>query len=128
LQLLLAEEGIELVLQSSLITLPLTIRTIDPDLILLDLHMPVLSGANLFHGGMNVRQRTAAPIVLFSGADPRELSRKTEELGADGFLSKVMESDEFIQTIWTWTTKKQAFAAANRGGSHATRASSAAAH
>jgi two-component system alkaline phosphatase synthesis response regulator PhoP len=98
---LLREEGIDVETHPSMITLPLVLASVNPDLILLDLSMPALSGSAFFKVGRK-RLRTDAPIVLFSGRCVEELSRVTEEWGADGFLAKSQEPVDIIARIQSW--------------------------
>jgi len=107
-RLLLEDEGFEATVHPSLITLPLVLRSLNPDVILLDLSMPALSGQALFATGVHRLLRTSAPIVLFSGRSPRELSEITEEIGADGFVSKAQDLDDAIRRIRLWVMKRRA--------------------
>ena len=108
LRCLLEEEGIQMRMESSAITLPFVVRSFDPDVILLDLQMPGLSGTAIFAGDHHKRLRTAAPIILFSGRDARELSRLTEQLGADGFLAKAQDATDMIHRIHVWIKQRRA--------------------
>jgi DNA-binding response OmpR family regulator len=110
---LLEEEHIDLVVHTSLITLPFVLREIDPDVILLDVHMP-LTGTSLLRCEVRDRLPTNAPIVLFSGSDPRELSKLTEEHGANGFLSKVAEPAEIVRHLRAWGSVRSALARKER--------------
>ena len=124
---LLRDEGIEVVTHDSMITLPLVVRQIDPDLILLDLSMPALSGSAIFEMG-RARLRSDAPLVLFSGRAAHELAKRAEELGADGFLAKSQEPVDIIARIQSWIDHRRAVrAAGKREGSDALRTASAAA-
>jgi DNA-binding response OmpR family regulator len=96
LEQILDPEGIDLHWHSSLITLPMKIKQIDPDLILLDLNLPALSGVALLEAGVKRVLRTDAPIVIFSGLPPVELSQLARHHGVAGFLSK---GDDVNQTI-----------------------------
>lgn len=126
LTVLLEDEGIDVRVHESMITLPLVVREIDPDLILLDLSMPALSGAAVFKIGRQ-RLRSDAPLVLFSGRAPHELAKAAEELGADGFLAKSQEPVDIIARIQSWIDHRRAVRAAENGEeSHAaSRAASA---
>jgi DNA-binding response OmpR family regulator len=105
IRLLLEAEELEVVVHSSLITLPLLLRTINPDLILLDLSMPALSGSAAFANRKCLR--TDAPIVLFSGRGSQELSQLVEELGADGFLCKSEEPNAVVHRVKTWIRNRR---------------------
>ena len=108
---LLRDEGIDVVIHPSVITLPLVIRNVQPDLILLDLSMPALSGAALFKLGRE-KLRTDAPLLLFSGSSVDELARIAEECGADGFLAKSQEPVDLIARIQSWLDHRFALCAA----------------
>lgn len=107
----LEAEGYAVAVHPSLITLPMVVRSIDPDVILLDLSMPALSGHALFRAGVHRMLRTDALIVLFSGRSPRELSRLAEELGADGFLAKEGEPADAARRIGAWVMQRRALLA-----------------
>jgi DNA-binding response OmpR family regulator len=107
----LEDDGYEVAVHTSLITLPMIVRSIDPDVILLDLSMPALSGHALFHAGTHRVLRTDAPVVLFSGRGARELSRLAEELGAEGFLPKDCDPADASRRIAAWVTQRRALRA-----------------
>lgn len=107
----LEELGYAVAVHTSLITLPMVVRRIDPDLILLDLSMPALSGHALFTAGVHRMLRTDAPVVLFSGRSARELSRLAEELGAEGFLPKGSDLADASRRIEAWVTQRRALRA-----------------
>jgi DNA-binding response OmpR family regulator len=108
---LLGEEGIDAAVHESIITLPLVLRKIDPDLILIDLSMPALSGEAVFKMS-RARLGSDAPLVLFSGRAAHELAKRAEELGADGFLAKSQEPLDLIARIQSWIDHRRAVVAA----------------
>jgi DNA-binding response OmpR family regulator len=112
---ILEAEGIKVHWRSSVITLPLEIREIDPDLILLDLNMPALSGTHLLEAGAQRILRSDTPIALFSGRPPQELSQLTEQYGLAGFISKGDELAEVICSIQVMLRN----AAVKKGAHHA---------
>ncbi len=126
---LLREEGIEVATHDSIITLPLVMRQVKPDLVLIDLSMPALPGAAVFKIGRE-RLGTDAPLVLFSGRAAHELAKRAEELGADGFLAKSQEPLDIIARIQSWIDHRRAVLAAARikEDADASRTASAAAH
>jgi DNA-binding response OmpR family regulator len=125
LAFLLREEGIEVEIHESIITLPLVVRKIDPDVILLDLSMPALSGSAVFAMGRK-RLGSDAPLVLFSGCAAHELAKRAEELGADGFLSKTQEPLDLVARIESWIDHRRAVR--NVEGFDASRTASVVAH
>lgn len=121
MQALLELDGLVVFHQASLITLPFRIRECHPDVILLDLGMPALSGTALFGGrGAHDLLRTDALIILFSGRDSRELSRLTEELGADGYISKADDVNDSIRRIHSWIAHRRVLRATQGGKRNAT--------
>ena len=112
---LLREDGIDVETHDSIITLPLIIRQANPDLILLDLTMPALSGAAVFKMGRK-RLRSDAPLVLFSGCSFEQLAESAEELGADGFIAKSEEPLDIIARIRSWIDNRRAVLAAGERG------------
>jgi DNA-binding response OmpR family regulator len=104
IRMVLEDEGFEVDVHSSIITLPLVLRRIAPDLILLDVSMPALSGTAAFHFGL----KTDAPIVLFSGCGAHELARMSEETGADGYICKSDETQAIVHRVKTWILNRRA--------------------
>jgi DNA-binding response OmpR family regulator len=91
--------GYDVTVHPSLITVPLVMRAADPDVVLLDVDMPALSGTSfLMSGGRNVL-RTEAPVVLFSGMARERLERLSESVGADGCISKDRAVDEILREL-----------------------------
>lgn len=124
---LLDVEGIDAEVHESIITLPLVVRKMRPDLILIDLSMPALGGEAVFTVG-RTRLGTDAPLVLFSGRAAHELAWRADELGADGFIAKSQEPLDIIARIQSWIDHRRAVAAAgNREGADASRTASVAA-
>src|SRR5690606_15134151 len=69
----------------------------DVDLVLLDLNMPRISGAELFH---HIRRHAPqAPILLASGTDEPQLECYAREWGAAGFLHKPFGITVLAQAI-----------------------------
>jgi two-component system alkaline phosphatase synthesis response regulator PhoP len=100
-------EDVDVVMHSSMITLPLILRDADPDVVLLDLSLPALSGSGAFRNGLRRLLRTDAALVLFSGRSPAELATIAEELGADGFISKTQEPMEIVGSIQMWIDRRR---------------------
>lgn len=105
---LLEFEGIVVDVQTSLITVPLTIRSFDPDVVLLDLSMPGLGGTAYFAAGAHKFIKADIPIILLSGRSSQELSRLSEDLGADGFISKEQDAWDVVARVQTWIKHRQA--------------------
>jgi DNA-binding response OmpR family regulator len=104
---LLELEGIDVFVHDSMITLPLILREADPDIVLLDLSLPALSGTSALRSGLRKLLRTEGALLLFSGRSPNELSVLAQELGADGFISKSENAMEIIGQIRTWIDRRR---------------------
>ena len=73
-----------------------------PDLVLLDLSMPALSGEDLLH---TIRRRESlrkTPVLLFSSRDDEELRRIQNQTGADGFIRKMADARAFVAEVDAW--------------------------
>jgi DNA-binding NarL/FixJ family response regulator len=61
-------------------------RRLHPDVVVLDLSMPVMNGLEAARELVNLRPRPA--IIMFTAHDRSELSRDMESLGIKGVISK----------------------------------------
>lgn len=105
--MLMEIEGIESHATSSPFELPFMVNRVDPDVILLDLSMPSLSGESLLKLAPTQRMRKRAAVVLFSGRPATELARLTDELDADGFICKNEDTDQIMRKVRFWITQSQ---------------------
>ena len=103
---LLEMEGYEVVFTSSPFAIPFLLGRHDPDLILIDLSMPALSGSALL-GKLRSRVfKTNAPMLLFSGRTAPELSELCELLGTDDFISKGDAIDIALDRVRFWANSR----------------------
>lgn len=72
-------------------------RRLQPDVVLLDVNVPALSGDQLVEGIR--KQHAAARIVLYSGADAATLHGLAKTAGADGWIQKGTPMDEVVRKI-----------------------------
>jgi PAS domain S-box-containing protein len=74
-------------------------REHEPDLVLLDLHLPDVQGDEVLRR-LRADKRTAGiPVVMISAdATPRTIDRLRAQ-GADAYLTKPLDVDEFLSTI-----------------------------
>jgi len=70
-----------------------------PDLVLLDLHLPDMSGEDVFRRLREDEGTRAIPIVIVSADASRETLRRLEEAGARRFLTKPVNVELFLETI-----------------------------
>jgi len=104
---MLEHSGADVILHHSMITLPLILREADPDVVLLDLSLPALSGPGAMRNGLRRILRTDAYLILFSGRSTDELAELCKELGADGFISKAQDAREIVRRIQVWIERRR---------------------
>ena len=107
---------IDVTMHDSMITLPLILREADPDVVLLDVSLPALSGSAAMRMGLRRLLRTDASLLLFSGRSPEELSKLSEELQADGFITKAQDPMEIVNRIQMWIDRRRLVRATQRNG------------
>lgn len=105
--MLLQHEGIEACATASPFELPFVVRRLDPDVILVDLAMPSISGEAILRTMDRRRLGSRAALLIFSGRDPRELAILADELNVDGFISKSEAPNEILRKIRFWIEQQQ---------------------
>ena len=70
-----------------------------PDLILLDIMMPLGDGYTVFENLKRSAQIRLIPVIFISALPPRQVQQKVEELGAQGFISKPFDSKALIAEV-----------------------------
>jgi CheY-like chemotaxis protein len=79
-----------------------------PDLILLDLHLPDISGEQVLRR-LRADPRTASiPVVVISADATRDSQTRLGAAGVDGYLTKPLDVDEFLQTLDRFLTPGRA--------------------
>jgi len=70
-----------------------------PELVLLDLDLPYLSGFEVLSAlrGEDASQRV--PVVVVTGTQDEEAFDRCRELGADGFASKPLKREQLMEAI-----------------------------
>jgi diguanylate cyclase (GGDEF)-like protein len=76
-----------------------TIRSFQPDLILMDLNMPNASGSELTAIIRDHADMLLTPIVFLSGEQDATAQREAMRLGADEFLSKPVNPQTLVATV-----------------------------
>ncbi|HEV2132092.1 MAG TPA: PAS domain S-box protein [Longimicrobiaceae bacterium] len=70
-----------------------------PDLILLDLHLPDINGEEVLRR-LRADARTATiPVVIVSADATRSSVERLRSAGADAYLTKPLDIDEFLETV-----------------------------
>ena len=76
-----------------------TFRSAEPDLVLLDVAMPVMDGLAFLRLRNDEACRPAVPVVVMS-AENRELEAR--RLGAQQFVAKPFDLDDIIEVVERW--------------------------
>lgn len=71
----------------------------EPDLVLLDVNMPTLSGERLAEILRSNSRLQNCRILLYSGASQEELSKVVRACGADGYVSKSSATEDLVSQI-----------------------------
>jgi DNA-binding response OmpR family regulator len=79
--------------------------SVEPDLILLDLMMPVLSGFELCELLHQDPRFAMVPIVIVSARDDAESKVRAQRAGAIDYVTKPFDADELMQKIQKLTNK-----------------------
>lgn len=93
------EYGYEIVGQASdgRIAVPV-IREMKPDLVICDICMPGLTGLDLIER-INAELRPAPKFLMLSGYNDFSYAQRALQLGAVGYLSKPLDSDELVSEL-----------------------------
>jgi len=70
-----------------------------PDLILLDIMMPLGDGYTVFENLKRSAQIRLIPVIFISALPPRQVQQKVEELGAQGFITKPFDSKALVAEV-----------------------------
>jgi len=74
-------------------------KDLHPRLILLDLHLPLMSGHDFLKMLKSNVATAHIPVVMFSSSDDQRDIVQSYQLGANGYLMKSADPREFIGTV-----------------------------
>lgn len=72
------------------------VRVFEPDVVLLDVNIPGLSGDRLL---TLLRDKSESRLVLFSASDPDVLRKLAEEVGADAWIAKGVTAESLMKKL-----------------------------
>ena len=75
------------------------IQNEDIDLVLLDVHLPVMDGCEVCRRVKRNESLCHIPIILFTAADATEAAGKARAVNADDFVTKPFERDELMAKV-----------------------------
>ncbi len=96
---LLEQHGFEVMLHKGAFNATNVIARVQPDLVLLDINMPALSGDQLLPLLSRHRSARHVPVVLFSSNDERSLRATARETGALGYIMKSDMAADFPEKV-----------------------------
>ena len=70
-----------------------------PDLILMDLGLPRMSGVDLLREIRQALQLRSTPVIVFSASEHQQTVAKCYEAGATSFVLKPSDLDDLVQTL-----------------------------
>lgn len=91
------------------------VRQIVPDLVLMDIWLPGISGIDLYREIRSFRETEKIPVIFFS-ADPSKESFCLEDLRAEGFIKKPYSPSDLLGQVQRVLLDKKAPSPANEGG------------
>ena len=98
--------GIDVLTSPSVFEIPFLIGREKPDVVLLDIGMPVLDGAKIMQS-LAERVRLSTHFILFSGRSRRELAVMAEQLGAVDCISKAEDMSSIERRVRYWIRDAQ---------------------
>lgn len=106
LTLVLEDSGYQVIAEANSLNLYQLIETEQPDLLLVDLWMPVLSGDQVVRRlKANVDTKNLPVIVISASTDGHKIAA---EAGADSYIAKPFDIDELVDTVQSYLEKRMA--------------------
>ena len=75
------------------------VKAENPDLILLDIKMPMGGGIEAFENLRNNKITKKIPVIFITAFPSVEVKKQVIDMGADGFISKPFSSEELLKII-----------------------------
>ena len=75
------------------------IMSVHPDLVLIDVTMPALSGEKVVEILKRMRSLAGVKIVLHSDQEPAELAAAVKRCGADGYICKTKDRERLVADV-----------------------------
>jgi len=98
--------GIDVLTSSSVFEIPFLIGRERPEVVLLDIGMPILDGPKIMQS-LAERVRQSTNFILFSGRSRRELAVMAEQLGAVDCISKAEDMSSIERRVRYWIRAAQ---------------------
>ena len=85
------------------------VRSVSPDLILMDIKMPNYNGFDICQKLKQAQDTRSIPIILMSVADDNQSRLKSQEVMADAFMSKPLESIVLLPEVELLIQRKRLY-------------------
>jgi PleD family two-component response regulator len=99
---LLRGAGYDVVTRSDVLGTSFVVSSVRPDVVLVDLNMPMVNGDRLvplMRRGRFEPPYTSPFVVLYSGIDSKELERRARDCGADDCIPKGLVPKQFLARV-----------------------------
>ncbi len=103
LKTVLKEEGYEVYGATTGIDLVNQLVNNKPDLILLDLMLPLVPGEKVINAFLQKDLLTDVPVIIISGKEEKETKKAAKEIGAVAYLKKPINNKELIELVKKYT-------------------------
>jgi two-component system, OmpR family, response regulator len=103
---LLTAAGMEVITASSSLHLPKLVQRESPDLILLDIEMPTLSGEHVLDFTKLFDFLAATPIVLHSSKSEQDLQSLVDRSNAIGYIKKTGNPMSLVSQVKSFLTPR----------------------
>jgi DNA-binding NtrC family response regulator len=102
--IILEEQGYDVVSTDSVFSFAHKLNMERPDLVLVDVMMPAMSGDKLVEIALKHHAGTC-PMVLFSDRPAADLERLARACGAAGFIQKTGDADALARSVASYLVK-----------------------
>jgi CheY-like chemotaxis protein len=104
--MMLEERGYDVVSLANLFQFVQTLEIEKPDLVLVDVMMPAITGDKLVEIARRHERGKACPMVLFSDKKAEHLERLAQACGAAGFIQKTNDAEVLARAVQTYLRKR----------------------
>jgi DNA-binding response OmpR family regulator len=100
----LTRAGLDVVAEEEPTRISVSVSRYHPDLVLLDVSMPTISGDRIVGA---VKNFTHPPLVVLHSSKPQaELQELCRRSGADGFIVKTSNPDDFVHQVRMFLSRR----------------------